>query len=510
MNGQSFQIRRSVAAFALAVALVAGGGLVWTFASSEHPVFSAARAVTFSVAPSPQGGQGGTGSWAEGFAGTVEPLLPAVVNISTKRMVQQSRQQAPSQDDPLFRRFFGDQFGNGNNDQPRERDERSLGSGVIVSPDGYILTNNHVIEGATDIQVFLKDKRQLKAKLVGADPRTDLAVLQIPATGLASVKLGDSTKLRVGDIVLAIGDPFGIGETVTMGIVSATGRRSPELAGSDGGYADFIQTDAAINPGNSGGALVNARGELVGINAAIISGSGGNQGIGFAIPVNMARGVMEQILKNGKVTRGYLGVIIQPVTPELAKAFALPSVDGALIGDVTPNSPGAKAGLLKGDVVVALDGHVVPEYEDLRLQVSQMAPGTTVKLDVLRAGQKRQLSVTLGELPETTNAKAATPDAPGDDAVQGLGLQLSALTADIAQQLNLPAGIRGVVVSNVDPDGVAAEAGLQRGDLIQEVNRKPVASVDQFRAAVRDAGSQPLLLLINRAGTTNYTVISPQ
>ena len=244
---------------------------------------------------------------------------------------------------------------------------------MIVSPEGYILTNNHVVENATDITVQLSDKRQMKGKLIGADPRSDLAVIQIQATGLTAMKLGDSAKLRVGDLVLAIGNPFGFDETVTMGIVSATGRRNAEIT-PPAGYADFIQTDAAINPGNSGGALVNARGELVGINTAIYSGNGGNQGIGFAIPVNMARGVMEQILKTGKVSRGYLGIVIQPVNADLAKAFKLPSTDGALIGDVSPDSPGAKAGLQKGDVVVGLNGQAVTDPDDLRLRVSQMAP----------------------------------------------------------------------------------------------------------------------------------------
>ena len=289
------------------------------------------------------------------------------------------------------------------------RRSTASGSGVIVSPDGYILTNNHVVDDATDIEVVLKDKRQLKAKVVGTDPRTDIAVLKIPATGLTSVTIGDSAKMRVGDIVLAIGDPFGIGETVTMGIVSALGRRSLDIEGA-GGYEDFIQTDASINPGNSGGALVNTRGQLIGINTAIISnGGGGNQGIGFAVPIDMARHVMEQLVTKGKVTRGYLGVSIQEVTPALAKAFGLPSAEGALVGDVTSDSPGAKAGLQKGDVIVGLNGQPVSDYQDLRLRVSQSAPGEVAKLDIYRSGQKRQMSVTLGELPDQEAAAKETP-----------------------------------------------------------------------------------------------------
>jgi serine protease Do len=517
MNRQILQVKRSMAVIGLAAALLLGGGLGWTLTSTASPVLGAARTVNLSVAAEPQAGATGGGALVQGFADVVQPILPAVVNIQVTSTVQQTRNQQPRNgipnlpDDPFFRRFFGDPFGNGGNDdqQPRDRRERGLGSGVIISPDGYILTNNHVVENATDITVQLNDKRQMKGKLIGADPRSDLAVVQIQATGLTAMKLGDSTKLRVGDIVLAIGNPFGFDETVTMGIVSATGRRNQEITPT-GGYADFIQTDAAINPGNSGGALVNARGELVGINTAIYSGTGGNLGIGFAIPVNMARGVMEQILKTGKVSRGYLGIIIQPVNEDLAKAFKLPSAEGALIGDVSPDSPGAKAGLQKGDVVVGLNGQSVSDPEDLRLRVSQMAPGTMVKLDVIRDAQKKQVTATLMELPETVERAGAGRNnggpAPAEPALEGL--QVSALTADIAQQLNLPAGVRGIVVSNVDPDSKAADAGLQRGDVIQEVNRKPVTSVEQFRTAVRDAGNAPILLLVNRQGQTSFVVIT--
>jgi serine protease Do len=318
---------------------------------------------------------------------------------------------------------------------------------------------------------------------------------------------GDSAKTRVGDVVLAIGNPFGVGETVTMGIVSATGRRSLGISGP-GGYEDFIQTDAAINPGNSGGALVNAKGELIGINTAILSGSGGNQGIGFAIPVSMARGIMEQILKTGKVTRGYMGVIIQEITPELAKAFKLQSAHGALIGDVTPNSPAAKAGIQKGDIVTSLNGEPVTDYSSFRLKIAQTPPSTSVKLDLMRNGQKQQATVTLEEFPDE-QARAATPQPEqGEGTLEGV--QVSALTPQITQQLNLPVGTRGVVVTRVNPGTPAAEAGLQRGDVIQEVNRNAITSVDEFRAAVSGSGSEPILLLVNRGGTTQYAVVTPR
>jgi serine protease Do len=516
MDNKMVQVRRSLLTAAVAAALFLGGALTWAISSNNNPVFGA-PAVTLRVAPSSNLVEA-QGSLREGFADVVEPLLPAVVNVSTSKVVKTSSRQSPFSDDPFFRQFFGNQGqgdgddegqGQGQGQQPAEQHEHSLGSGVIVSPDGYILTNNHVVDDASDIEVQLKDRRQFKATVVGKDPRTDIAVLKIPATGLASVSLGDSTKTRVGDIVLAIGDPFGVGETVTMGIVSAMGRQVG-ISTRDG-YEDFIQTDASINPGNSGGALVNTRGELVGINTAILSnGSGGNQGIGFAIPVAMARNIMEQLIKTGKVTRGYLGVSIQAVTPELAKAFNLPSNEGALIGDVTPNSPGAKAGIQKGDVIVGLNGQPLFDYNDLRLRISQMTPGSSVKLDVFRAGQKRELTVTLAEFPEQAAEAAASPEAGSGESAALEGVQVAPLTADIAQQLKLPAGTRGVVITQVANDSPASDAGLQKGDVIQEVNHAAVTSVDQFRSAVRGSGNTPVLMLVNRGGVTLYTVLSPQ
>src|ERR1700719_3381525 len=472
MNTRFLQIRRSVALVSLTAAVIIGGALAWAVGSGGHTVLGAGSPVMLRIAGN---SPAGPVNLKEGFSAVVEPLLPAVVNISTSKVVKSSqRGENPFSNDPFFRQFFGNPFGGEEEQQPREQREHSLGSGVIVNPDGYILTNNHVVEGASDVQVTLSDKRTLKAKVVGTDPRTDIAVLKIPTSNLSTVALGDSTKAKVGDIVLAIGDPFGIGETVTMGTVSATGRTDLRLEGPEG-YEDFIQTDASINPGNSGGALVNTRGELIGINTAIISnGGGGNQGIGFAVPVNMARTVMEQILKSGKVTRGFLGVSIQEVTPDLAKAFNLPSAEGALVGDVTPDSPGAKAGLQKGDVITALNGQRISDYHDLRLRISQTAPGTAIKLDVYRSGQKQQMTATLSEFPEKAQAAESAPqgEAPALE-----GVQVENLTSEIVQQLNLPAGTRGVVITRVDPDSTAAEAGLDRGAIIQEVNRKPVANV---------------------------------
>jgi serine protease Do len=501
---QALQIRHSVAAAVLASVLVAGGILGVVFSSwAGHPVFGASQRIPMFIAR-PSGGPGGLPAGVTSFASILKPDLQAVVNISSSKVVKTPRGQVnPFFNDPFFRQFFGDQFFH-NFQAPREQRERSLGSGVIVSPDGYILTNNHVVEGATEIKVFLPDKRQFKGKVVGTDPKTDIAVVKIDATNLPTVTMGDSSKIQVGDLAFAIGDPFGIGETATMGIVSATGRDGLDIED----YEDFIQTDAAINPGNSGGALVNVRGELIGINTAILSnGGGGNQGIGFAIPIDMARRVMEEILKNGKVVRGYLGVVIQEVTPDLGKAFHVPQGKGALIGDVTPDSPAAKAGLLKGDVIEELNGKTVDSINDLRLQIASLAPGTVVHLKVLRNGEPRELSVTLGELPEK-----ADQTGPGGQSENGpmQGIQVDNLTPSVARELGVGSGTKGVVVTAVTGDTPAADAGLQRGDVIEEVNRQPVTNVTEYNRAIREAGKQTIILLVNRGGQTSFIVVQPE
>jgi serine protease Do len=319
--------------------------------------------------------------------------------------------------------------------------------------------------------------------------------------------IGNSDKLQVGDYVFAIGDPFGIGETATMGIVSAKGRGG--LAIED--YEDFIQTDAAINPGNSGGALINARGELVGINTAILAGNGGgNQGIGFAIPIDMARRVMDQILKNGKVTRGYFGVVIQEVTPDLAKAFKAPEGKGALVGDVSSDGPGATAGLQKGDVIEEIDGQTVTGVNDLRLRVASTAPGTTVHLKVFRNGEPRDVSVTLGQLPEKANEGPLGGGENESESTPMRGVQVDELTAQLRRELDLSPSIHGVVVTDVSPDSPAAGAGLRRGDLIEEVNRQAVDSVSEYRRALRRAGNQSLVLLVSRNGNTTFIVVEPE
>jgi serine protease Do len=440
-----------------------------------------------------------------GFASVLGPALPAVVNISSSKVVKIQNTMPDFFNDPMFRQFFGEQAPAPPRGPQSER-EYGLGSGVIVNPNGYILTNNHVVADASDVEVFTQDHKKFKAKILGTDPRTDIAVLKIEAAGLPTLALADSSTLKVGDIVFAIGQPFGIGETATMGIVSATGRG---LGGAIEHYEDFIQTDAAINPGNSGGALIDLRGNLVGINTAIISGgSGGNQGVGFAIPINMAHNVMDQIVEHGKVIRGYLGVSIQGVDPDMAKAFGLPRGGGALIGDVTPSSPAAKAGIERGDVVLELDGQTVNSPDELSVRISQMAPGSVAHLKVFRNGQAKDMEVTLGEYPE--KGGGATTRSGGEAPANLKGVKVQNLTADIAKQLGLPSSTTGVVVNQVDPLSPAAAAGIQQGDVIQEVNRKPVRNVEQYDQALAGTANQSVLLLVNRGGTTHFVVVQPQ
>jgi len=440
------------------------------------------------------------------FAPVVKRVLPSVVTITSSRVMKTGfeQQQGAEGLPPMFRQFFGDDSEGGGGRQfrmPRQQREQGLGSGVIVSSNGYILTNNHVVDHATTVTVIMHDKREYKARLVGADPKTDVAVLKVDApAALEPITIGDSDKVQVGDYVLAVGNPFGVGKTVTMGIVSATGRAN--LGIED--YEDFIQTDASINPGNSGGALVNDRGELIGINTAILAhGSEGNQGIGFAVPVTVARGVMDQIIKNGKVTRAYLGVMAQEVTPAIASAFHEPEVRGALIGDVSPNSPAQKAGLQKGDIILDLNGKPVNNSAELRMRVSLMAPGSAVNVKVFRNGVEKTMPLTLAEMP----AERAQNDAPESNTETGLnGITTENVTARTARQLNLPANASGVVVTQVDPSSKAADSGLKRGDVIQEVNRKPVRNTSDFESAMRGSKDQ-VLLLVNRGGNTMYVAV---
>ena len=451
-------------------------------------------------APVPASGQAppaapaaGIATLADGFAPVVERVSRSVVNISTTKVVKSP--VLGWSPDPFFAPFFH------GFDVPRERRERSLGSGVIVTADGYVLTNNHVVSDPSDIRVSLADRREFKAKLVGADAKTDIALVKIEAQGLPVATFGDSTKLRVGEFAIAIGNPFGLDQTVTLGIVSALGRGSMGIVD----YEDFIQTDAAINPGNSGGALVNHRGELIGINTAILSRTQGNHGIGFAVPVHMARQVMEQLRKHGRVVRGYLGVAIQDVTPAMAKALGLGQSAGALVGDVVSGGPADKAGFKRGDVAVELDGHAVASSHDFRLRIAQSAPGTRVRAVVIRDGARKEFSATLGELPEELSKAPQSPGAGGRPEM--LGLELAPLTPELARQLDVPPGTRGVVVTRVSAGSAAATAELRAGDVIEEANRKRVARPDDVEAAIRAVKGGSVLLLVRRGETTRYAIL---
>jgi serine protease Do len=439
---------------------------------------------------------------SRGYASVVKRVLPAVVNISSSKVVKSdmSAMRGPQGVDPFFRQFFGDDFSR-KFDVPKERREKSLGSGVIVSPEGYILTNNHVVEGATEVTVTLHDKRELKARVVGTDPRTDVALLKIDGSNFPVLTLADSSKVEAGDVVLAVGDPFGVGQTVTMGIVSATGRGGLGIEQVE----DFIQIDAPINPGNSGGALVDDEGHLIGINTAIVGNSGGSQGIGFAVPINLARHDMDQILEHGKVERAYLGILPQDVTPAMAKAFHTGDSNGALVGDVTPNSPAARANLKNGDIILDVNGLPISDANQLRLKIGMMEPNTNVNLKVLRDGKTQDVAVQLGEFPSKEERAAIGSEHSGS----GLeGVSVSNLTPETAQELKLPDTTKGVVVDEVSPASRAADAGLQSGDVIQEVNHQAVKTVKDFSQAVSASKKDaPVLLLVDRDGSTMFLAV---
>lgn len=409
------------------------------------------------------------------YADVLDEVRPAVVSVFSTRVVRQ-REMSPFGNDPLFRRFFGIPDGQG-----REQLRQGLGSGVIVSENGYILTNNHVIEGADEIKVALDDGREFIATLVGTDPKTDVAVLKIEAEKLPVATLADSDQLRVGDIAFALGNPLGVGQTVTMGIVSATGRRQMGILGQ-GGYENFIQTDAAINQGNSGGPLVDGDGRVIGINTAILSRTGGNIGIGFAIPVNLVANVMESLMETGTVERGYLGVNPQPLTPELAEEFGIPDERGALINAVVPGSPADTAGLQRGDVIVKVDDRPVTDHHSLRLMISQMRPNSSHAIEFYRDGELQNLEIELGRLDDDAMM------GPGGQGRFLEGVTVSSVTADLREQLGLPEEMEGLVVTEVAPGSPYTDV-LPVGAVILEVNRQPVSSVSAAKQSLREGSN---------------------
>ena len=433
---------------------------------------------------------------SEALADVADAVRPAVVNISTTSVV--NMEDSPYGDmfnDPFFRHFFGD----GHPGMKRKYKSSALGSGVIVNENGFILTNNHVVKGADEIKVILYDKREFKGKVVGTDPRTDLSVVKIEATNLPTLTLGDSSKLKTGDVVLAIGNPFGLNQTITMGIVSAVGRSNIGLAD----FEDFIQTDAAINPGNSGGALVNGRGELVGINTAIFSTSGGYMGIGFAIPSDMAKSVMDSIIKHGKVIRGWLGVSIQNLTPDLAKSLGIKETEGALIAGVENSSPADKAGLKRGDLITEMNGKKITDATTLRNVVASMAPGAKTDIKIIRSGKELTITAVLGEYKEKKIVKKTAYN----NAFKGVTVQ--ELTPSLRDKLNLPEGMAGVVVTDIASDS-PSQGLLQVNDVIEEMNRKAVRSAQEYEAIVSKIGEHDtILLLIFRDGGSIYMTLKP-
>jgi len=488
-------IPEKIAAVIVSGALLAGGIAVVNTVHASEPSSSKAKSISLIVDDRPLPTDLKLNS---SMAPIVKKVAPSVVKIEIKIKEAPQNQLQGLPDDPFFRQFFG---GRRQLNAPPQV-EHGVGSGVIVTKDGYILTNNHVVDDASEVKVTLLDGRVFTAKVIGKDPKSDVAVVKIEARDLPAITFADSDKCEVGDLVLAVGNPFGIDQSVTRGIVSAKDRQAMDLA-----YQDFIQTDAAINPGNSGGALVDADGRLIGINTAIYSRSGGNQGVGFAIPTDLAKGVMESLIKYGKVTRGYLGVTLQPMTPLLAKKFDLKNDSGALVSDVAPSGPADKSGVKSGDVIEKFNGALVPDSRHLQMDVAQLAPGDTVPVEVLRDGSTKTLKVKIGNWPGSEQvANNNGSDSGKADTLQGVAV--TDLDSQGRQQYNIPEQVKqGAVVTQVDPDSAAAEAGLKPGDVILEINRHEVASADDAVKLTEHAKERTTLLHVWSGNGSHYLVV---
>ncbi|QYM78994.1 Do family serine endopeptidase [Horticoccus luteus] len=438
------------------------------------------------------------------YAPIVKRASPSVVSVFSSKKVRANQNLAPFLNDPMFRRFFGvpDDRGGRGGPGPRDSIENSLGSGVILSKDGYIVTNNHVIDGADEVKIAIGDPRQeYKATVVGRDPKTDVAVLKVDAKDLSPATLGDSDQLQVGDVVLAIGNPFGLTSTVTTGIVSALGRGGLGIET----YEDFIQTDAAINPGNSGGALLDSQGRVIGLNTAILSRTGGSNGVGFAIPINLVRSVVEQLVSTGRVDRGFMGVSTQNLSSDLAAQFGVDR--GALVTDVTPDSPAQKAGLKSGDIITKVNDTAVNDPRMLQLAITRMPPGTEVTIAYLRDGKTATVKMKLAKLPsQSLNGDRATGGSGSDEGVLN-GVTVGELDAQARSQLNIPRNVEGALITNVDPDSASAMAGLQEGDVILSLDRKPVKNAEEAVKLSEEIKGPKVVVRLWRDGNSRYIVV---
>jgi serine protease Do len=497
--------RRAAGSFAAAVGVAAAlcgiaVGSTWRDTTAVHAAGAAPAAAPAAAAPAAPAVAAGVSS----YASVVDQVTPSVVTVRVAKKAQAAPAAVPFAD-PRFREFFGRQFEQRGGRMRTPRQE-GLGSGVIINADGYILTNHHVVDGADRVEVELADRRVLTATVVGNDALSDLAVLKVQATGLRTIPLADSDKARVGDVVLAIGNPLGVGQTVTSGIISAKGRTTPSR---DGSFQDFLQTDAPINHGNSGGALVNLQGELLGIPSQIMSPSGGNIGLGFAIPSNMAKNVMGQLISSGHVRRAKLGVSVQGITADLASSLGLSDVRGALVNQVEPGSPAERAGLKQGDVITEVQGRRVSDGNELRNAIANSAPGASVAIKVIRDGRTSDFSAKLDEL-KARGEDADTRDEGESSASPGrFGMQVTPLTPQLAQQYEVPQTLKGVVVTDVDPDGVAADSGVQPNDVIEKVNGRPTTTVAELKTAIERTDGKPVLLLVNRQGQSLFLSLRP-
>jgi len=494
----SFRIRLAI--FGLAGAVVAAGAAYGLAEASQ----TRASAADLNV-PLQETSISRDGLPRGSYAPIVAKVSPAVVKIETTTTINSPEiQNFPGFNDPFWKQFFGNQFGQQFQLQaPGPEVEYGIGSGVIVTQDGYILTNNHVVDGAKEVQVTLADGRQFTGKVVGRDPKTDIAVVKIDANDLPTVPMADSHNVKVGDVVLAFGNPFGVGETVTEGIISAKHRSDMGIEH----YEDFLQTDAAINPGNSGGALVDIDGRLVGINTAIMTRSGGSQGVGFAIPSDLARSVMESLIQYGHVTRGYLGVMIQNVTPSLAPQFDLKNDNGAIVSEVEPDGPAAQAGFKDGDVIVNFNGDQITDSSQLQLDVAGTKPGSKVPVQVVRNGDEKTFDVTIGPLPGAQQVAEAGPQNSNDNGTLN-GVGVSNLNQQARQQYNIPKDVGGALITQVDPTSASAQAGLQPGDVIESINRHPVTNADEAVQLTEHPRNKITLLRIWADGGSHYVVVN--